>query len=121
MDQDKFKDLPPIPPMPEFDENEEVPNLLEQPDPQKWLRQPPRVMRGNAKDAFKLGAMAEKMHCTCWNKRCPYYGNCRKCIVFHMALKQIPTCQREMISELYLDGHLAYDLYITEPPKEPTK
>lgn len=103
-------------------EGGEIPNLLEQKDPFYWREHAPRIMRGEMKDAFRLGGNARKMKCTCWNKHCPYYGDCRRCIVFHMALKQIPTCQRDMLRELYLDGHLAYDLYLeNEPVPTPKK
>ncbi|MBR4692716.1 MAG: hypothetical protein IKP17_08150 [Oscillospiraceae bacterium] len=89
-------------------------NILRQPDPAKWLRQPPKKMRGDMRRAMKLGNEAEKYNCTCWNKNCPFYGNCRKCIVFHMALKQIPTCQREMVIEMYTEGYLPKELYIED-------
>ena len=118
-----FSKMPPPPPggfpgMPEDDGEEEETteenNILRQEDPAKWLRQHPKKMRGNTKNAFKWAAEAEKYKCTCWNKRCPFYGNCRKCIVFHMALKQIPTCQRDMVIEMYNEGYLAKELYIED-------
>ena len=31
-----------------------------------------------------------------------------------MALKQIPTCQREMIIEMIRDGYLADELYVND-------
>lgn len=107
--------MPPMPPMEDDGDEEETTeenNILCQPDPQKWLRQPPKKIRGNMKKAFKWAGEAEKYKCTCWNKRCPFYGNCRKCIVFHMALKQLPTCQREMVIELIQEGVLSDELYI---------
>ena len=110
--------LPPPPPMDfsnlEGAETTAEDNLLRQPDPAKWLRQPPKKMRGDMRLAMKFGAEAEKYNCTCWNKHCPFYGNCRKCIVFHMALKQIPTCQREMIIDMIRDGYLADELYVND-------
>ncbi|MBQ3224015.1 MAG: hypothetical protein IJB41_10450 [Clostridia bacterium] len=94
------------------DESIQVPDFLDQLKPDYWRTHPPVVMRGDAKVAFKAGATAEKMKCTCWNKRCPFYGNCRKCLVFHMALKQFPTCQREMVTELCLKDLIEVDMHI---------
>jgi len=117
-DPSKFSP-PPFDDGPE-EETTEDDNILKQEDPAKWLRQPPKKMRGNTKNAFKFGREAEKYKCTCWNKRCPFYGNCRQCIVFHMALKQLPTCQRDMVIEMYKEGYLAEELYIDDEvkPKE---
>lgn len=98
----------------EPDPSTDVENVLKQKDPLKWLKQHPKAMRGDAKDAFKCAAEADKYKCTCWNKRCPFYGDCRKCIVFHSVLKQIPTCQRDLVIEMYKDGSLVEDLYIEE-------
>lgn len=102
------------PPWMKLDEQDAAPlkNFLEQPNQWKWRYNPPVVMRGDAKEAFQAGFQAEKMKCQCWNKRCPFYGNCRKCIVFHMALKQFPTCQRAMLEEVYLSDFLDTDLHI---------
>ena len=90
-------------------------NVLKQEDPARWLRQPPKKMRGNMRMAMTYGREADKYKCTCWNKRCPFYGDCRKCIVFHMALKQIPTCQRDMIVEMIKDGTLEQEMYVNDP------
>lgn len=87
-------------------------NILEQPDKNKWRYNGPTVMRGDMREAFKLGAQAEKLKCDCWNTHCPFYGNCRKCIVFHMTLKQFPTCQRAMLTELHLADLLDVELHI---------
>jgi hypothetical protein len=46
--------------------------------------------------------------------KCPFHGDCRKCIVLHMHGKQLPTCQRDMVIELYKEGTLADELYIEE-------
>ena len=118
-----------LPPFPDFGDLSAFPtateddNLLTQEDPLRWLRQPPKKMRGDMRAAFKFAGEADKYKCTCWNKRCPYYGDCRKCIVFHMALKQIPTCQRDMVVELMREGILQDELYMNDPvpPKEPPK
>ncbi len=115
------KDFDPskLPPMPKMEEPEtnttETENLLKQEDPARWLRQPPKKMRGDMRMAMAYGREAEKYKCTCWNKGCPFYGNCRKCIVFHMALKQIPTCQRDMIVEMLKDGTLVEEMYVYDP------
>lgn len=116
--------IPPFPnfgEMPDFPEATEDNNLLTQEDPLRWLRQHPKVMRGDMRAAFKYAGEAEKYKCTCWNKRCPFYGNCRKCIVFHMSLKQIPTCQRDMVVELMRDGILQDELYMNDPIPAPEK
>ncbi len=112
-----FKGFPPPPP--EEDDDEEMENYLEQADPAKWLRQPPHVMRGDMRKAMKAGRAADKMECNCWNKHCPFHGNCKSCIVFHKALKQIPTCLRDMVIDLYKEGVLSYELYITDEPLDP--
>ena len=96
-----------IPPM---DEND----VLHQADPLKWLRQPPKKIRGDMKKAMQIGRDADKMSCNCWNRKCPFFGDCRKCIAFHMALKQVPTCQREMLIEMYREGIIYEELYIKE-------
>ncbi len=96
-----------IPPM---DEND----VLNQKDPLKWLRQPPKKIRGDMKQAFQAGRDADSMQCNCWNRKCPFFGDCRKCIAFHMALKQVPTCQRDMLIGMYREGILYEELYIKE-------
>ena len=120
------KDFDPskMPPMPKMEEPEtnttETENLLKQEDPLRWMRQPPKKMRGDMRMAMAYGREADKYKCTCWNKRCPFYGDCRKCIVFHMSLKQIPTCQRDMVVEMLKDGTLVEEMYVYDPvpPKE---
>ena len=113
-----------MPPMPKMEEPEtnttETENVLKQEDPLRWMRQPPKKMRGDMRMAMAYGREADKYKCTCWNKRCPFYGDCRKCIVFHMALKQIPTCQRDMVVEMLKDGTLVEEMYVYDPvpPKE---
>lgn len=107
---------PPMPPMPGFpgfpEDNTEVRDVLKQVDKFKWRDNPPKVLRGDAREAFKCASAAEGMECDCWNARCPYHGNCRKCIVFHMCLKQFPTCQRAMLTELHLNDLLDEELHI---------
>lgn len=91
---------------------EEKHDVFYQADPGKWLRQPPKIMCGDMREAMQCGRDADNYKCTCWNRRCPFFGDCRKCIAFHLALKQIPTCQREMVTEIYKSGVLATNLYI---------
>ena len=87
-------------------------NILDQPDPLTWLRYPPKKLRGDMKGAFQMAAEADTYECTCWNKKCPYHGDCRKCIVFHMALKQFPTCQRAMLEEMHLTNLIDEALHV---------
>ena len=89
-------------------------NVLHQADPEKWKHRPPKKMRGDIRQAMRLGAEAEKYNCSCWHKSCPFFGDCRKCLVFHMSLKQLPTCQRDMVIEMYREGYLADELYMEE-------
>lgn len=112
-----FSKMPPPPPMqPDTEGSDATPdnNLLTQADPETWLRQPPKKIRGDMRKAFKYAGEAETYNCNCWNKQCPFHGNCRKCIVFHMALKQVPTCQRDMLVEMIKDGTLSSELYVTD-------
>ncbi len=106
------------PPMPEDYDLEtgatEDNNLLRQANPEKWMRRPPKQKRGEMVMALKVGEEADKYKCTCWNKKCPFHGQCRKCIVFHMELKQIPTCQRDMIIEMIKEGYLEDELYMEQ-------
>ena len=102
-------------PVSEEEKNTIEESILHQPDPAKWLRQPPKKIRGDMKEAFRIGAEAEKYKCNCWNRKCPFFGNCRQCVAFHMALKQIPTCQRDMIVEMIKDGTLVEELYVNDP------
>jgi hypothetical protein len=88
--------------------------MLEQPNKLKWRDNPPKVIRGDMREAFTCAADADKLKCDCWNTSCPYFGDCRKCIVFHMCLKQFPTCQRDMLEELYVADLLDEELHITK-------
>ena len=94
-------------------------NILEQKNKYKWRDNPPKVLRGDIHEAFKCGAEAENLKCDCWNTNCPYFGNCRKCIVFHLCLKQFPTCQRDTLEELYVSNLLDEELHITHITKDP--
>jgi len=75
-------------------------NVLEQKNKYKWRDNPPKVTREEMEAAFKCAAEAENLKCDCWNTNCPFIDNCKKCIVFHLSLKQFPTCMRDLLGEL---------------------
>ena len=82
-------------------------NVLEQKDKFKWRDNPPtNLTREDMDKAFKCAAVADDFKCDCWHTGCVYFGNCRACVVFHLCLKQLPTCQRDAfdgLEELYLE------------------
>jgi len=84
----------------ELDETLVQKNWLAQPDRLKWKDTYPEPSQDDMRAAFACSKVADKMKCDCWNTRCPYFGNCRKCIVFHLCLKQFPTCQRSLLGDL---------------------
>jgi hypothetical protein len=96
-----------------FDSDEEIDeallnkNWLEQPNKLKWKDATPEVSRDEMRAAFACSKNADKMSCECWNTRCPFYGDCRKCTVFHACLKQFPTCQRSLLGE-YEEHYIAF-------------
>jgi hypothetical protein len=75
-------------------------NWLEQPNKFKWRDTSLEVSPEDMRAAFACSKDADKMSCECWNTHCPFYGDCRKCIVFHLCLKQFPTCQRTTLGDL---------------------
>jgi len=75
-------------------------NILAQPNKYKWRENPPRVTAKEMRLAFKCAGKADEYECDCWNTKCPNFGDCRKCIVYEMCLKQLPTCERELFEEL---------------------
>ena len=80
-------------------------NPLEQKNKLLWRDTPPKVTREEMVAAFECAASADKLECDCWNTNCPNFGNCRACVVFHLCLKQLPTCQRDVfdgLQELYI-------------------
>ena len=85
---------------------EEMKNMLEQKNKFKWRDNPPvGLTREDMKAALDCAAHADEFGCDCWHTGCVYYGNCRACVVFHLCLKQLPTCQRdafEGLEEVYL-------------------
>ena len=75
-------------------------NILAQPDKFKWRENPPKVKPGEMRLAIECGKAADKLNCDCWNTKCPNFGDCRKCIVYEMCLKRLPTCQLELYEQL---------------------
>ena len=75
-------------------------NILEQPNKLKWRDIPPKVTGTEMRVALKCADMADNMECECWNVKCPNFGDCRKCVVYEMCLKQLPTCERDLFTEL---------------------
>jgi hypothetical protein len=92
-------------------------DVLKQKDKFRWRENPPTVIRGDMREAFECGNNAENLKCDCWNTHCRFYGNCRKCLVFHLSIKQFPTCQREMLEELYTADLLDEELHIAHLQK----
>jgi hypothetical protein len=88
---------------PGMDDNGEPPeiiNPLVQPNKYKWRDESPEVSKDEMRAAFACSKKAHEMSCDCWNTRCVFYGDCKKCIVFHLCLKQFPTCQRSLLGDL---------------------
>jgi len=75
-------------------------NILEQPNKFKWRDNPPRVTGSGMRLALKCADNADGMACECWNTKCPNHGDCRKCVVYETCLKQLPTCERDLLEEL---------------------
>ena len=75
-------------------------NILEQPNKFKWREHPPKVGPGEMRGAMASGRAADKFECECWNTKCPNFGDCRKCVVYEMCLKQLPTCERYLLEKL---------------------
>jgi hypothetical protein len=86
--------------MEESGEPQELKNVLEQPNKYKWRDNTPNVSKDAMREAFACSKKAHEMKCDCWNTHCVIYGDCRKCIVFHLSLKQFPTCQRALLGDL---------------------
>lgn len=84
----------------ESNEPPEIKNVLKQPNKYKWRDESPDVSKEEMREAFACSKKAHDMKCDCWNTHCVFYGDCRKCIVFHLCLKQFPTCQRSLLGDL---------------------
>jgi hypothetical protein len=78
----------------------EYKNILEQPNKFKWRDNPPKVTPMEMRTAIACARNADKLECDCWNTKCPNFGDCRKCVVYEMCLKQLPTCERDLLAEL---------------------
>ena len=74
-------------------------NWLAQPNGQRWKDESPEVSKDEMRAAFACSKKADGMTCDCWNTNCQFFGDCRKCIVFHTCLKQFPTCQRSYLGD----------------------
>jgi len=83
-------------------------NILAQPNKFKWRENPPKVNGMEMRVAMACANKADQLECDCWNTKCPNFGDCRKCVVYEMCLKQLPTCQRELLAELeaHYDKHV---------------
>lgn len=79
---------------------QEEKNILAQPNKFKWMENPPKVNPGEMRAAMACAGKADRLTCDCWNSKCPHHGDCRKCIVYEMCLKQLPTCERNLLEEL---------------------
>ena len=86
--------------MEESSEPPEIKNVLKQPNKFKWRDNPPNVSKDEMRAAFAYSKKAYEMKCDCWNTHCVFHGDCRKCIIFHLCLKQFPTCQRALLGDL---------------------
>jgi len=75
-------------------------NWLAQPDKLKWKDTYPEVSADDMRAAFACSKTADDMTCDCWHTNCQFFGDCKKCIVFHTCLKQFPTCQRSTLGDL---------------------
>ncbi|NLL38425.1 MAG: hypothetical protein GX254_02395 [Clostridiales bacterium] len=78
----------------------EIKNVLKQPNKDKWRDDFSKCSKDELREAFQYSKKAHEMKCECWNTNCVFYGDCRKCIVFHLCLKQFPTCQRSLLGDL---------------------
>jgi len=80
-------------------------NVFEQKRKLVWRdeRARPNVSREEMSAAFEC-AEDESLKCDCWNTGCRYFDKCRECIAFHTYLKQVPTCQRDLMEELFIEG-----------------
>jgi hypothetical protein len=89
-------------PLGDLDDGEppEIKNPLKQPNKYKWRDNTPNVSKDEIRAAFQCSKKAPEMKCDCWHTRCVLYGDCKKCIVFHLCLKQFPTCQRSLLGDL---------------------
>ena len=76
-----------------------IKNMLKQPNRYKWRDNTPNVSKDKMREALAYAEKAHEMKCDCW-VRCALFGDCKKCIVFHLYMKQFPTCQRALLGDL---------------------
>ncbi|NLM51543.1 MAG: hypothetical protein GX197_01800 [Firmicutes bacterium] len=86
--------------MEDDDEPIEIKNVLEQPNRHKWENEWDKFSKEELREAIKCSQKAHEMECDCWNTHCVFFGDCKKCIIFHLSLKQFPTCHRSYLGEL---------------------
>jgi len=91
----------------EIDETLMEKNYLAQQNKDKWRNDSQNISRDEMRAALACSRDADKMKCDCWNTYCQFYGNCRKCMVFHLCLRQFPTCQRSLLGE-YEEHYIAF-------------
>jgi hypothetical protein len=77
----------------------EIKNMLAQPNRYKWRDNTPHVSKDKMLEAQAYADKAHEMKCDCWN-HCALFGDCKKCIVFHLYMGQFPTCQRALLGDL---------------------
>ena len=94
------KMMNPFSDMENSNEPPEIKNMLKQPNRYKWRDTTPNVSEDEMRQALAYAEKAHEMKCDCWNTHCVIFGDCRKCIVFHLCLKQFPTCQRALLGDL---------------------
>ena len=94
------KMMDPFADMDESGEPPEIKNMLKQPDRYKWGDSTPDISKDEMRAALECSKKAHEMKCDCWHTQCVFFGDCRKCIVFHLCLKQFPTCQRSLLGDL---------------------
>ena len=82
------------------DEPVEIKNMLKQPDRNRWRDDTSNVSEDEMRKAQACAEKAHDMKCDCWNTNCVFFGDCKKCIVFHLYLGQFPTCQRSLLGDL---------------------
>lgn len=86
---------------------QEEKNILTQPNKYKWRDNPPKVAMSEMRVAMASAHEADKFECDCWNTKCPNFGDCRKCVVYEMCLKRLPTCEMDLYEELQ-QHYIAY-------------
>ena len=78
----------------------EIINPLCQPNREKWRDHYKDASKEELREAYECAKQAHNMQCDCWHTHCVLFGDCKKCIVFHLCLKQFPTCQRSLLGDL---------------------